>query len=95
MTHIKANSHEATAVLDSYFALASRGPEFRRVVALEAWDSLTPAEKLRLQRTAYKLAGNDLRLGAEHTQSILFLKYLDNQIAMGAVPTDDTSLLER
>ncbi len=88
MTKLMASSENSTLAFDLYLELSKKGPAYQRQVALEMWDSLTPSEKRTLQDSARKLAGNDLRFGAEHTQSLLLLKYA---VTGTAINTKQTS----
>jgi len=79
---------DGNTTLNRYFAVSTRSSLYRQRLAMEMWHTLTAEEKLLLQRTANKLAGRDLKLGAAHTQSILLLHYVATHDATDNLPAD-------
>lgn len=75
MAKLTTNSGNSTAAFDMYLELSRKDAAYRRLVAMDVWNSLSPLEKRSLQDSARKLAGNNLRFGSEHTQSVLLLQY--------------------
>lgn len=65
--------------IDMYAAEWAKGPHHREAVAKRMWHSLTANEKRALTEAARRIAGNNLRLSAECTQSILLFRYSFDQ----------------
>jgi len=75
--HESTPSHET--VLDAYFTEAAKGPEHRKRIAMQMWRILSPAEQVIRQQEARIIAGSNLALGAEYTQDVLVLEYVNRQ----------------
>lgn len=61
--------------IDTYVVEWAKGPKHREALAKRMWRSLTASEKRALSDAARGIAGNNLRLSAECTQSILLFRY--------------------
>lgn len=68
-----------TTVLDDYFMEVAKSPDHRYEVSMRVWDTLMPADRLALQRTAVAMAEGDLATSAKHARSLLLVEHVNRQ----------------